>query len=101
MACSENGIDISKQASRQLIYEELGAADSIFVMEAYQKEYIQTFVPQAAGRLFLLGAWPGKERTNAVIEDPIGKRFPAYRKSFELIARQVDRILPFLLAEST
>ena len=73
MACSENDIDISKQASRQLIYEELGAADSIFVMEAYQKEYIQTFVPQAAGRLFLLGAWPGKERTNAVIEDPIGK----------------------------
>jgi protein-tyrosine-phosphatase len=99
-ACSEQTIDISDHVSRSLDYEELNRADFIFVMEAYHKQTVQMFVPQASGRVFLLGAWPAMERRKSEIPDPIGKGFGECRNTLTRIAQHVDRIMPYLLAET-
>lgn len=97
-ACAEQNIDISGHASRSLDYEDLSRADFIFTMEAGQKQFVQMFVPQVSGRVFLLGAWPARERRKSEIPDPMGKGFAEYRKTFACIARHIDRIMPYLLA---
>ena len=99
-ACSEQTIDISEHISRALDYEELIRADFVFVMEAYQKQYVQMFVPDAAERVFLLGSWPAADRPKGEIPDPLGKSFGEFRRNFKTIACHIDRILPYLLAET-
>lgn len=99
-ACSEQTIDISGHASRSLDYEELSRADFIFVMEAYHKQNVQMFVPQVSSRVFLLGAWPAMERRTSEIPDPVGKGFRECRNILTRIAYHVDRIMPYLLAET-
>jgi protein-tyrosine-phosphatase len=97
--CAHHGIDLSSHTSRQLVFDELRTADFIFTMERYHKEYIRTFVPQTGEKLSLLASWPGKEKKDHGIPDPIGGTIADYEKSYKLIESQVDRILPFLLAE--
>lgn len=64
-ACAGEGVDISRHVSRQLVFDELKAADFIFVMESFHRDYIRTFVPQAADRIRLLASWPGGKGTAA------------------------------------
>jgi protein-tyrosine-phosphatase len=68
-------------------------------METYQRDFIRTFVPQVAENLFLLGAWPGKEKKEHNIPDPIGGTLKDYKKTFDLLSSHIDRIMPYLLAE--
>ncbi|MBN2037006.1 MAG: hypothetical protein JW768_09720 [Chitinispirillaceae bacterium] len=98
VVCSRHTIDISQHLSRQLVFDELKNADFIFAMERYHKDFIRTFVPQVQDKLALLGAWPGKEKKEHDISDPMGGGLKEYEKSFERIASQIDRIMPFLLA---
>jgi protein-tyrosine-phosphatase len=100
VACAEYDVDISEHISRQLVFDELQAADFIFVMENFHREYIRTFVPQASDRLFLLDGWPGNGKNAHGIPDPIGGKPKDYQRTFALISSHIDRILPFLLAES-
>jgi protein-tyrosine-phosphatase len=96
---AQHGIDLSEHGSRQLIFDELKTADFIFVMEKYHKEFIRTFVPQIEEKIGLLGAWPGKEKKEHGIPDPIGGKLKEYEKTYETLNRQIERMLPFLLAE--
>jgi protein-tyrosine-phosphatase len=100
MVCGEQCIDIADHASRSLDYAELSRTDYIFVMEDYQKQYVRMFVPDAFDRVFLLGAWPARERRGSEIPDPIGKGEAEYRNNFRNIANHIDRMLPYLLAET-
>jgi protein-tyrosine-phosphatase len=97
--CAKHGIDLSHHLSRQLVFDELRIADCIFAMERYHKDYIRTFVPQTGEKLALLGSWPGKEKKDHEIPDPIGGTIDDYEKSFNRISTQINRIMPFLLAE--
>lgn len=99
-ACSQKKINIAMHLSRQLDFDELNVADFIFVMEAYQKEFIKLFVPNAGANTFLLGAWPGNEKEGSEIPDPNGKNPVEFQRTFELISGHIDRMLPFLLAKS-
>jgi protein-tyrosine phosphatase len=94
LVCGEHGIDISGHRSRQLMSDELAASHLIFTMEQVHKEFVNMFFPRVSDRIFLLGAWPGKETRKCNIEDPMGGTMKAYRRSFDIIAFHVDRILP-------
>jgi protein-tyrosine-phosphatase len=96
---AKHGIDLSHHQSRQLVFDELRVADYIFAMERYHKDYIRTFVPQTGDKLALLASWPGKEKKDHEIPDPIGGTQGDYEKSYNRISSQIDRIMPFLLAE--
>jgi protein-tyrosine-phosphatase len=100
IACAGEGVDIAQHVSRQLAFDELKNADFIFVMEKFHRDYIRTFVPQAADRIFLLAAWPGAERNGRNVPDPIGGKLNDYKRTFALLSSHIDRILPFLLAET-
>jgi glycine hydroxymethyltransferase len=99
--CAENSIDISTHQTRPLLFDELKSADLVFTMEGFQSDFIRTFFPQIADKLFLFAAWPseGKEKKAQFIPDPIGGNRNDYRRTFQLITSHVDRIMPFLLAE--
>lgn len=97
--CARYGIDLSAHLSRQLSFEELKIADFIFVMEQYHMDFIRTFVPHLQGTIALLTVWPGKDKKDKGIPDPIGGKLKDYENSYELLSMHIERILPFLLAE--
>ena len=99
--CAEKNIDISAHETRPLHFDELKSADLVLVMESFQSDFIRTFVPQIAEKLYLFSVWPGSDnnKKGAFIPDPIGGSRGDYQKAFSLINSHVDRILPFLLAE--
>ena len=94
--CEENGIDISSHRSRSLIFEELQQADIIFSMESVHREFLQTFHPWCRDKVFLLGAWPGKETRKSPIRDPYGGSLEENREIYYIINYHIDRILPML-----
>ena len=96
--CSEHGMDITRHRSRSLVPKELKKSDLIFTMEPDQKEFVLMFFPQVCDRVFLLGAWPGKEKRNKIINDPIGGTIYDYRKTFGIIQNHIERIIPVLFA---
>jgi protein-tyrosine phosphatase len=97
--CRENLIDITGHQSRPLVFEELRAADIVFVMEKFHNNFIRTFVPQAAEKVALLAGWPSMDSKEHSVPDPINGKINEYRKTFKLIEFHIDRVMPFLLAE--
>lgn len=95
--CSEHGIDISGHKSSPLVPSILKSSDMIFTMELDQKEFLLTFFPQVADKVFLLAAWPGNEKRKNDIKDPIGASIRVYRKVFDTIQFHIERIMPSLL----
>ena len=79
-----------------------GAAERRFYFRdgTFSEGVYTTFVPQAAEKVFLLGAWPGMDKDGSAIDDPVGKQLAEYRKSYATIKGHVERIMPFLLAAS-
>ena len=47
-------------------------------------------------RVFLLGAWPGRERRRSDIRDPMGRSKRVYEEVFRVIAGHLERVLPYL-----
>jgi protein-tyrosine-phosphatase len=98
--CVENSIDISKIRSRSIVADEIKTADLIFAMEPFHKEFLRIFFPECTDRLFLLGAYPDlKESKKHSTKDPVGGTIKDYRKAFESLAGNIDRIIPLLQAE--
>ena len=90
--CEAHGIDISAHRSRSISGEELQQSDLILCMEPGHRKFVQTFFPWHRQRVFLLGAWPGKQTRKSVIKDPIGAPMAVYRMIFEVIDKHIDRI---------
>lgn len=92
--CGEAGIDISNHRSRHLVPGELKNSRLILTMEQVQVDYLIIFFPQVADRTYMLGAWPEQKSRRATIKDPVGKSIEVYRKTFLLLQRSVERLLP-------
>lgn len=99
--CAEKGIDISAHRSRPLVPDELNHAALALTMEPVQAEYIKLFFPPIADRVFLLTQWPDKPKRLIMIKDPIDGSIKFYKKTFDLLAYHIDRILPEILALPT
>lgn len=92
--CRENGIDISSHRSRHLVPDELKNSRLILTMEQVQVDYVSIFFPQVADQTFMLGSWPEQKSRRGTIKDPVGKSIEVYRKTFSLLQRTIDRLLP-------
>ena len=79
LVMKEEGIDISGHQARGLTDDEIWEAEVIFVMEEFHREVISTRVPEARGRIRVLG-----------IADPIGEPVSVYRECLEKIKTSVD-----------
>jgi protein-tyrosine-phosphatase len=94
--CLENSIDISEHRSRPLIGEEIRDSELILCMEKGHAQFAKTFFPWHRDRIFLLGAWPGKEKRKSVVEDPVGAPIEVFRHVFGIITTHIDRVLQHL-----
>ncbi|BBL35809.1 low molecular weight protein-tyrosine-phosphatase Ptb [Nitrosomonas stercoris] len=81
---AEKGFDISAHRARQLTDEMIHQADLILVMEAWQKNAIETRAPSARGKVFRLGEW---NKTD--ISDPYQKGVSEFTQALQLIEQGV------------
>ena len=70
--------------------------DILARMEPVHKKFVQTFFPWLHKKVFLLGAWPGKQTRKSAIKDPMGGSYEKYQGVFNLIKTHIERIFPLL-----
>jgi protein-tyrosine-phosphatase len=95
--CQEHAIDLSRHLTRTLNPKELFSSDLIFAMEPVQKDFLVLFFPALRDKVALLGSWPQPDSKKGMIPDPMGGDLKDYRKTFDVISRNIDRIMPSLL----
>lgn len=76
----------------QLNAAMVSSADLVLVMEHAHIRAITQDVPQATGRIMLLGKW----QRDTEIPDPYGRGRAAFERTFQLIDAAVEGWLPYL-----
>lgn len=89
---AENGIDPSGHRARQLSTDLVGQADLILVMERRHQADMMRSLPQASGKVFLLGKW----LDDLEIPDPYGQQRAAFEHVYGLIDDCVTSWLPYI-----
>lgn len=78
------GLDCPAHVARKLTRDMCRQADLILVMEQRQKDRVVALVPEASGKVMLLGHWLGEE-----IPDPYRKHREVYEHAYALIDKAV------------
>jgi len=94
--CREHGIDISSHIARGLSLPELIHAEKIFCMDRGHLKYISSLSPQISDKTILLTDFPSKRLFQKDIPDPFKKSLSVFRKNFEMIHRNLERIISHL-----
>lgn len=88
---AKEGMDVSGHRAQRLTDEFVKRSDLILVMEKFQEDEVLKRVPDAKGRIYLLGEFC--PRANHIeIPDPIAKPIGVYIEVFNLIKECVDRM---------
>jgi protein-tyrosine-phosphatase len=101
-AMSEAGLDLSDHRSRALRESDLWAADLVIVMTRDHLLDLAERHPWPRNRRVLLRAFEaGSEPSPTApdLEDPMGKRISAHRRTLETIRQCVDHLVEFLRRE--
>jgi protein-tyrosine phosphatase len=86
-AVAEAGLgDLSTHRSRLISPLMVRDADMVLCMEQMHRGAVVTRVPDAAGRVRLLGHWQERE-----VPDPVGRPVSVHRECLELIRECVDQ----------
>ncbi len=94
--CSEIGIDISNHRARQLVIKELMSAEKIFCMDRGHMQHVSALSPVIAEKAVLLTDFPKARIFKKDVWDPYGGSESKFRKSRDLIAKELERIIPLL-----
>ena len=81
----ERGLDTEQHRARQLTPALLADADLVLVMERAHQARIAREVPQASGKVMLLGKWIGERE----IPDPYRQQRPAFEHVLGLVDESV------------
>ncbi len=89
------GVDMSGHASQRLRPEMVLAADKVFVMEKFHKDWVLKLVPQAAGKVHLLTEFAPNDDFGGQedIPDPIRMSANFYKNVLVVIRRCIERIV--------
>ncbi len=96
---AEHGADLSRHRSRGVNKKLVTWSDFILVMEQAHVRFLKERYPEAAERVFLLRTFaraPQELADNGEVPDPIGGDLATYRACGDLIARELERLLPVL-----
>jgi protein-tyrosine-phosphatase len=100
--CMKRNIYIGSHKSQQLTKAMLKDMDIILCMEKIHKQRILSAFPKFAKHVFLLKEYLHKDPLDdAEIKDPTGKSKKIYEKCFKEINREVQRILPTILKDTS
>lgn len=79
-----NGLNCPVHCARKLTRDMCRQADLLLVMETRQKDRVMALVPEASGKVMLLGHWINEE-----IPDPYKKSREVYEYAYALIEKAV------------
>ncbi len=97
-ALLEGGIDLSGHLARQLNHALINDVDLVLTMTRRHKDIILQFVPEAAGKVFVL--WEYAHGLERDISDPFGQPLEVYRQCAGELKECIGKILD-KLASST
>jgi len=92
----EEGVDVSGLKSKDITNDMIRNSDLILVMERLHKVEILRRVPEASSKTYLIkefgkaGGIDYSEET--AIDDPIGKAAEDYRKTLNILKKEIERI---------
>ena len=89
----ERGVDISSHRAKLLTAEMTHEADLILVMEEAHRRFVENLLPSAKNKTSLLTSFP-RNKSGKDIDDPIGGDLDTYRKCYQIIENEINRILP-------
>ena len=81
----ERGIDLASHRARQLTPLMIRQADLVLVMEERHRQHVHAMLPEARGKVHLLGKWQQAE-----IPDPYRQDEQAFRQALALIEQGVE-----------
>jgi protein-tyrosine phosphatase len=82
----EHGHRPKDHKANQLTPTDISESDLILVMEHHHIEHVLKIVPEARGKIFLLGKW----QNNREIRDPYRQGKPAFVHAYALIEEAVN-----------
>jgi protein-tyrosine-phosphatase len=89
-SAAELGVDIGSHRARQLTRELCLGADLILAMEKAHQEWVREQVPDALGRVRMLGSYP--DDRGAEIADPVGRSLELYRETAGQMKSALERV---------
>lgn len=92
----EEGVDLTPHRSRPLKPSELRSCDLILTMTESHQQHILLTMPDLFDRTFTLKEYGKDSVKEKDIGDPIGGDLKVYRKNFQQIKNEIQRILPIL-----
>jgi len=95
-AAGEDGVDISAHRSRAINEELLREADLVLTFSAEQKAVVGQ-MGVSPDRLFTLKEFDAGRGSTIPISDPAGKPLEAYRRCYQRIKKELERILPTII----
>lgn len=96
IAMREEGIDISRQLSRQLTPEMVEEYTHIFGLGSSHVDTIRSYFPEAQEKTFLLREFIAEAGLDQEVADPIGGDLDEYRVARNLIKEAMPSVLRFV-----
>ncbi len=90
----ERGIDIAGHRSRPLGREMIEAASLILAMERRHLERVRELAGGAEA--FLVTEYPARDDPGVEIADPVGLGREAYESVFDVLKREISRIVDYM-----
>ena len=96
--CAQNGLDVVDHRSQQVNGNHLSQSNLLLAMEAEQVNYLTNVYSEYSDKIFSLTAYFGGEERD--VHDPYGENEEAYKKVFDEIEMEIDRIFPEIASAS-
>ena len=88
--CAQNGLDVVDHRSQQVNGSHLSQSNLLLTMEVEQVNYLKNVYSEYSDKVFILTEYcDGEERD---VHDPYGENEEAYKKVFDEIEREIDRV---------
>ena len=96
--CAQNGLDVVDHRSQQVNGSHLSQSNLLLTMEAEQVNYLTNVYPEYSDKIFILTGYSGGEERD--VHDPYGENEEAYKKVFDEIEQEIDRVFPEIVSAS-
>jgi protein-tyrosine-phosphatase len=94
-AAAKDGVDIADHHSQAMTRELVSASDLILALAYGHYAYIVERFPEAAGKVFMLKAFPDKQPSLKLeVDDPLGLDFAEYLNTYRELKEELGRAWP-------
>ena len=96
--CAQNGLDVVDHRSQQVNGTHLSQSNLLLAMEVEQVSYLKNVYSEYSDKIFILTGYGGGEERD--VHDPYGENEEAYKKIFDEIDNEIDRVFPGIVSAS-